>query len=98
MASLGREFTPQVFSGVMVNCMPMANTVYIKVTSKMGDATCNCVRPTAANTMPKPPTSTGMRTPCLSNRRPAKNPTMAPIKAPGRSAMPLTVALMPSVP
>ena len=26
MASLGSEFTPHVFTGVMVNCMPMAMT------------------------------------------------------------------------
>ena len=98
MASLGSEFTPQVFSGVMVNWMPTAMTAYVMETITSGESTRSSTKPTAATKITAAPTSTGLRTPWRSKIRPAKKPTTAPMTAPGRRVRPLIVADSPSTP
>lgn len=93
---LSSEFTPQVFKGVTRNWMPISIIVKTKHTSKKLVSMPYVVRKKPAIPSTAAPGTTSLRTPNLSNNRPASRPHTAPMTAPGSMMRPDVVALHPS--
>ena len=69
---LSSEFRPQVFSGVMMACMPTPRQVYTKMMNGTGVSSAKPTRPHPPMAAMAAPGMITRRGPSLSNRRPAK--------------------------